>query len=158
MPLSKKTLSIQQRASEQLHTLSELSETLTLRLLDIEARVSSLEKDLDSNQIEGIDTSQELLSQSEERVQYLKNLLETEDIVDKHIHLVSPEPEKNVESNNGNSLKEDQNEKMYHHHLDETAEVTASSSDKTTSKEIRENTNLLETEYVDDDQSPFMTA
>ena len=43
MALSKETVSFEQRLSRQFHGLSELSEVLTLRLLEIEERLLILE-------------------------------------------------------------------------------------------------------------------
>ena len=43
MTFSEQKASFEQRISNQLHVFSELSETLTLRLLEIEQRLSKLE-------------------------------------------------------------------------------------------------------------------
>ena len=92
---------LQLQLSEQLQALSLVSETLTLRLLDLEERLAALE-----GQLEGLQQHQsnpshtdsaELLSATEERIARLEELL-NEPIVAKvaSVHpLQRPQPELN---------------------------------------------------------------
>ena len=76
-----KASELQQRLSEQLQALSQVGETLTLRLLELEERVSGLEElllELDSRsegQGELSDETGELLAATEERIARLEDLL-----------------------------------------------------------------------------------
>jgi hypothetical protein len=72
--------SLQQRISEQLQALSQVGETLTLRLLELEERLGSLEQqfgDLGANQAEDPASleSSEILAHTEERIARLEELL-----------------------------------------------------------------------------------
>lgn len=72
---------LQQRLSEQLQALSQVGETLTLRLLDLEQRLEALELQL-SNPVEAgastgdEDGTLELLSNTEARIARLEGLLQ----------------------------------------------------------------------------------
>jgi chromosome segregation ATPase len=72
--------SLQQRISEQLQALSQVGETLTLRLLELEERLASLEQqigDLGTNQANDPANleSSEILAHTEERIARLEELL-----------------------------------------------------------------------------------
>lgn len=72
--------SLQQRISEQLQALSQVGETLTLRLLELEERLGSLEQqfgDLGTNQADDPASleSSEILAHTEERIARLEELL-----------------------------------------------------------------------------------
>ena len=71
---------LQLRLSEQLQALSLVSETLTLRLLELEERLTGLEgklEGLELNQSEGSSCeSSEMLAATEERIARLEELLD----------------------------------------------------------------------------------
>ena len=72
--------SLQQRISEQLQALSQVGETLTLRLLELEERLASLEQqisDLGTNLADDPANmeSSEILAHTEERIARLEELL-----------------------------------------------------------------------------------
>ena len=76
MALSEQTESIEQRLSQQMRWFSQLSETLTLRLLELEERVHNLEKTNKLIKSDSEDETQQLLSDSQEKVQHLQTLLQ----------------------------------------------------------------------------------
>ncbi len=71
------------RLSMQLRDLSEISETLTLRLLELEERLAGLEGTLEAlgrgqqAEAEGSDAIVDLLEQTESRISRLEGLLES---------------------------------------------------------------------------------
>ena len=69
---------LQLRLSEQMQALSLVSETLTLRLLELEERLSALEAQLEGLQLQSSPSSSdsaELLTATEERIARLEDLL-----------------------------------------------------------------------------------
>lgn len=72
---------LQQRLSEQLQALSQVGETLTLRLLDLEERLGGLEDQLQELQLGSLSqedhasTTGDLLAATEERIAHLEDLL-----------------------------------------------------------------------------------
>lgn len=72
---------LQQRLSEQLQALSQVGETLTLRLLELEERLGGLEQQLETLQLGGLDQEDrveatgDLLAATEERIARLEELL-----------------------------------------------------------------------------------
>ena len=72
---------LQQRLSEQLQALSQVGETLTLRLLDLEERLGGLEDQLQELQLGSLSQEDhasatgDLLAATEERIAHLEDLL-----------------------------------------------------------------------------------
>jgi TolA-binding protein len=69
---------LQLRLSEQMQALSLVSETLTLRLLELEERLSAMEAQLEGLQLQSSPSSTdsaELLTATEERIARLEDLL-----------------------------------------------------------------------------------
>ena len=72
---------LQQQLSEQLQALSQVGETLTLRLLDLEERLGGLEDQLQELQLGSLSqedhasTTGDLLAATEERIAHLEDLL-----------------------------------------------------------------------------------
>jgi chromosome segregation ATPase len=70
---------LQQRLSEQLEALSQVGETLTLRLLELEERLMAVERQLSappqSGQTSDNDDTMAMLSATEERIGRLEELL-----------------------------------------------------------------------------------
>lgn len=97
---SPSTGALQLQLSEQLQALSLVSETLTLRLLDLEERLAALEGQLEGLQQQSNPSttdSAELLSATEERIARLEELL-NEPIAAKAASvnpLQQPQPEPN---------------------------------------------------------------
>jgi uncharacterized membrane protein YccC len=83
---------LQQRLSEQLQALSQVGETLTLRLLELEERLGGLEDQLQELQLGGLseeDPSSEtgdLLAATEERIARLENLLSAQAPAEGRVH------------------------------------------------------------------------
>jgi uncharacterized membrane protein YccC len=83
---------LQQRLSEQLQALSQVGETLTLRLLELEERLGGLEDQLQELQLGGLseeDPSSEtgdLLAATEERIARLENLLSAQAPTEGRVH------------------------------------------------------------------------
>jgi hypothetical protein len=72
--------SLQQRISEQLQALSQVGETLTLRLLELEERLSGVEQQIEAvsqppSDEAGQWESNEILAATEERIARLEDLL-----------------------------------------------------------------------------------
>ncbi|MFL0763856.1 MAG: hypothetical protein AB8B40_07305, partial [Prochlorococcus sp.] len=67
--------SFEQLLGKQLHGFSELSESLILRLIQLEERVATLESSQALKDDSHHDATQELLAESEERVRHLQELL-----------------------------------------------------------------------------------
>ena len=63
--------------SQQLHTVSEIAESLTLRLLSLEQRVQQLEAQVDQPSVND-EESQHLLTESSDRLRHLHGLLSEE--------------------------------------------------------------------------------
>ena len=63
--------------SQQLHTVSEIAESLTLRLLSLEQRVQQLEAQVDQPSASD-EESQQLLTASSDRLRHLHGLLSEE--------------------------------------------------------------------------------
>lgn len=66
-----------QQLSRQLHAVSEIAESLTLRLLSLEQRIQELEAEV-SHPTTNDEESQQLLSESSDRLRHLHGLLSEE--------------------------------------------------------------------------------
>ena len=75
MNVSEHPTSFEQLLGKQLHGFSELSESLILRLIQLEERVATLESSQALKDDSHHDATQELLAESEERVRHLQALL-----------------------------------------------------------------------------------
>ncbi len=146
MAFTDQTFSIEQRLSQQLHCFSELTEVLTLRVLELEDRLSVLER---SEALKGRDKNdfdKHILDASQEKVMYLQNLLAVKN---------------NNEANSAESL--DQNDLDS---LDINSDETNFNRDSDASinyEKPREDCpeqliTDIETEYIDDEQEPLMSA
>ena len=139
---SKQNSSFEHRLSQQLHSLSELSENLTLRILEIEERLSILENSQSVQQTCIADSTQKLLKESEERFNHLKNLLEIHINADESLKLV-PDLEDPV--------------------LKSPSEVEGLSNESDVQSNLEVNHSELEeendeTQYLEDPQIPLMSA
>ncbi len=77
MPSGDPSLATVQQLSRQLHAVSEIAESLTIRLLSLEERIQQLEVDGDHPSAHD-EESQQLLSQSSDRLRHLHGLLAEE--------------------------------------------------------------------------------
>ncbi len=149
--------SIDHRLSNQLHLFSELSEVLTLRLLDLELRVNQLEKLHRPKDSCADVAAQELLEGSEERVRNLRELLNTDCDIDKPLHVVA-------DSSSSDDLKD-------HSYQEESGESTGKDNgykavqdhdfaqfNEDIDNQCSDSTSLEDTQYVDDPQMPLLSA
>jgi len=94
------SVTLQHRISEQLQALSQVGESLTLRLLDIEERLKLIEEHLTdqagrSEADTGLDHTGEILALTEERIARLEDLLTSQSVEHRgdgghpHLHLSS---------------------------------------------------------------------
>ena len=77
MPSGDASLATVQQLSRQLHAVSEIAESLTLRLLSLEQRIQQLEVEAD-HPTANDEESQQLLTQSSDRLRHLHGLLTEE--------------------------------------------------------------------------------
>ncbi len=78
MVVSAQTESFDKRLSQQLHVFSELSEMLTLRVLDLDERFKELEESRQFVRSLESDKNKELLLQTADRLSHLQSLLKEE--------------------------------------------------------------------------------
>ncbi|QNI84424.1 hypothetical protein SynPROS71_00598 [Synechococcus sp. PROS-7-1] len=71
------SLATVQQLSRQLHAVSEIAESLTLRLLSLEQRIQQLEEEVDHPSVND-EESQQLLTKSSDRLRHLHGLLTEE--------------------------------------------------------------------------------
>ena len=91
MPSGDPSLATVQQLSRQLHAVSEIAESLTIRLLSLEERIQQLEVDGDHPSAHD-EESQQLLSQSSDRLHHLHGLL-AEESAQPDLHLVEASEE-----------------------------------------------------------------
>lgn len=140
--------SFEQRLGRQLHIFSELSEMLTLRLLDLEERFQALEAAQKSKKSSELDSTRELLINSEERVMHLQALLNEGQQDSNSLHFFDVkggQAEKHLSDENIDSCSE-ASQKLYSE--DEMREEDGP----------MENEGTVETEYIDDPQMPLLSA
>ncbi|HGY5542678.1 MAG TPA: hypothetical protein ACN46K_01805 [Prochlorococcus sp.] len=89
MAVSEHPASFEQLFSKRLHGFSELSESLILRLIQLEERVAKLESSQALKEECHHDATQELLAESEERVRHLEGLLNSDPIKCSSLHAIS---------------------------------------------------------------------
>ncbi len=132
MATDDQALSVEQRLSQQLLCFSELSETLTLKLLDIEQRLSLLEKSESFVRLDKDELNEKILKDSQEKVMHLQTLLASK-------------------TNALELLDDTQTSGPLDQELQDDSEI---------SKENELDNALLpiETEYIDDEQMPLMSA
>ncbi len=141
MVLSRERVSFEKKLSQQLHWFSQLSETMTLRLLDIELRLSKLEANQRSHENSLDNSTKELLEESADVAKHLKNLL-----------VVDSNKEKMIDNELISCM--DDIDKCHR----DASDVNELSSFESKDIEIKEDesNNFLETEYIDDPQMPVI--
>tara|TARA_Y100001968_G_scaffold321768_1_gene356732 strand:+ start:909 stop:1349 length:441 start_codon:yes stop_codon:yes gene_type:complete len=138
--------SFEQKLSQQLNSFSALSETLTLRLLELEQRVLHLEEVQSSLK----DNTKKLLEESHSKVNHLQNLLELNDGI-KSAPLDDPISDTSSEETHGEELIDAQE------FLDPVEETL---SDNQTYNYTRTNfeNNSDDIEYIDESESDLLSA
>ncbi len=125
--------SFEQRLSQQLHVFSELSELLTLRILELEERCTALEKSKESEEDFKDDSASRLLEDSEQRVRHLQDLLDLEKKEGLSLQVIEGMSENKEEGS--------------------TFESSQSIGDNQ-----EESFDELDAEYVDDSEMPLLSA
>ncbi len=149
MATSDRNFSFEYRFSQQLEALSCLSESLTLKILELEERLKELEnkKSIFANQ------PQEILRESEERMEYLQSLL---DLLPSKGELINPNKENpgDIQSDSSDS---DNLCEILNHQVDsiDAGETMEDISEVNSKKEVSA---FQETDYLDDPQMPLISA
>ena len=150
MEISEHSVSFDPRVIKQLHSLSQLSETLTLRVLEIEEKLRMLENAKSSPEDSLSDYSQQLLKDSEEKMQQISSLLDLQDSQDSTLsNVIEMENKENTPEND---------------FLAQTEEKCKNIQDSSEDQDCvgQENevlyTETIDTEYVDDPQIPLISA
>ncbi len=157
MAFSEQNFSFGQRLSQQLHCFSELSEALTLRILELDERIHTLEK---SNAFSGIDTNEstkKLLAQSEQRVKYLQSLLDHDFNKEARIHAlpdIQNEEKPLDEDIISDSILSNKDESLDEQPV-EAKENFGGNSDK---EGLADENHLVDTKYEDDSEMPLLSA
>ena len=155
MAVCEKTESLEKRLSQQLHRFSELSEILTLRLLELEERLLALELTQTPKEIGNESIAHRLLSESEQTVLHLHDLLDTPKNGESGMHVVADNlADEDSYSNSEWEQSSDRTENVcLEENLEESeialAEINASDDDALEEQE---------TQYVDDPQMPLLSA
>ena len=129
MPSGNPSLATVQQLSRQLHVLSEIAESLTIRLLSLEERIQQLELEADQPSTDD-EESQQLLAQSSDRLHHLNGLLSdepsepdlrlvetAEEEVDETVYVDDPQmdhinEEENVDDSDLEHVDQEQNDLM----------------------------------------------
>lgn len=156
MAVSEHPASFEQLFSKRLHGFSELSESLILRLIQLEERVAKLESSQALKEECHHDATQELLAESEERVRHLEGLLNSDPIKCSSLHAISDvSAEEQIDQ-----VVEYENRKTPQA-LDLVTEVAEGSEiiDQDIDDQSGINSEgLVETECVDDQQTNLLSA
>ncbi len=140
-------MSLEQRLSQQLHLLSELSETLTMRILEIEERLLIFENEHKNMQNFNIADTADLLMKSEERVRNLQSLLQAENLGDNIEDINEKKEELTLVKDDGQAT----NNEAINNSDQEVNEFSDSP------RQPEENP-IMETYYEDDPQMPLISA
>ncbi|MCP4972851.1 MAG: hypothetical protein GY914_04150 [Prochlorococcus sp.] len=143
MAVSEQPSTFEHLLSQQLHSFSELTETLTLRLLELEERVTSFETmstDAQESHIE--EATQILLDKSKDRVGNLLGLL---DIDQQKAPILQAVPDA--------SLQDEMQPEVELEEAEPEDEVVAQDIDGEF-----DDSELGDTQYVDDPQMPLLSA
>ncbi len=132
MATDDQALSVEQRLSKQLLCFSELSETLTLKLLEIEERLSNLEKTESLIRLDKDQLNEKILKDSQEKVMHLQTLLASK-----------------------TNVLESLDDTQVSGSLDQELQYNTGTSKE---KELDNDVLPIETEYIDDEQMPLMSA
>ena len=146
MEISEQSISLDARLIKQLHSLSQLSETLTLRLLEIEDKLSKLEKTQSTNENLLPEYCNKLLQDSEKKMQQITSLLDPQ--------LSQTEKESNVIEM---EVKEDPAKNDLECEEEAIDEIIQNSVENQIEEEVIYD-ERIDTEYVDDPQMPLLSA
>ncbi len=161
MELTKKDPSMEQRVTEQLHLFSELSETLTLRLLELEERFAALERSQSSTEKISDQNFQDLMRLTEEKLRGAQSLLTLQGPGQSDTKELSKDIDTNVVSyiapsdltNQGEQSEETSNPELASPPLEPSLDEGIFEQQRS----LDEN-GFVDTEYLDDPQMPLMSA
>ncbi len=152
MGLNEYSSGIEQRFGQQLFRLSELTEMLTLRLLELEERLLKLEEVSNSP----IDAKQEdtvhLLQESELRVKHLQSLLSPDGLEQKGVQDVSSGKESLNDFAQEGNISSSQEDASFELFEQEDSGIESQMNNPLDGEVSNE------TEYVDDPQMPLLSA
>ncbi len=153
MTIGARSTSLQHLLSQQLHGLSQLGETITLRLLELEERINNIERQekLLQNGFTEAEV-EELLSDSETRVKYLQSLLESDS-------------ESCVTSNTNENFAEETNPEI----IDDQSQLSIAAVDDTSNAEggleqvqneqvMFEENDFEQSPHIDDSEMTLLSA
>ena len=153
MEVSEQSRSFEGLLSQQLFGFSEISETLTLRLLDLEERLSKLETANKTTPNVTEESSKELLEASQQRVLYLQGLLNKAPI-DYSTSDISKESQQATNSSIDDVLSSADHESVEEEQL---PEKTNSEMENNNHVEIK-STFSESGKYLDDQDMPLLSA
>ncbi len=151
MALSRQSESFTPRLIKQLHGFSELEENLTIRVLDLEERLETLERSI-SSRLDPLkqEKLQDLLEESEERIQILKNLLQKQEDISESI-LENKIKNQNIQNDHPCDQIPIEDDLLSENNYEEEQDFSDNQSEVWS-----EDNTLSETEYIDDPQMPLM--
>ncbi len=158
MALSEGRLSLEQRLSQQLHLLSQLSETLTLRLLELEEKLLRLEESHSFDFNVSKENTHNLLEESEGRVRNLQNLLALEK---NSLGALDSQPDSSIETT---FEERDLLEGIGNDEIEEQTDPANQTQAEVTSlyqediDDFVDENNPIEDSYLDDSQMPLLSA
>jgi hypothetical protein len=146
MAVSEQPSTFEHLLSKQLHSFSELTETLTLRLLELEERVASFEVESNTpKEVQLDEVTHALLEESKDRVGHLLGLL---DIDHEKAPILQAVPNPALDDQLQTEVDHDEIEAE-----DDVNEVVTEDLD-----EALIGSELDDTQYVDDPQMPLLSA
>ncbi len=147
MALTDQKFSFEHLLSQQLKGFSQLTESLTFRILELEERISSLEESFASADLNAVSSTKELLAESELKVRHLKDLLKESQSGSLNSSTESVENDCGYFKEQEIVLEDDQSKASFE---EEELAVQDQSFD--------DGENLLDTEYIDDPQTSLLSA
>ncbi len=147
MALTDQKFSFEHLLSHQLKGFSQLTESLTFRILELEERISSLEESFASADLNVVSSTKELLAESELKVRHLKDLLKESQSDSLKSFNESVENECVSLREQEIVLEDDQSKASFD-------EEELSDQDES----FDDGENLRDTEYIDDPQTSLLSA
>ena len=149
MATSERNFSFEYRFSQQLEALSCLSESLTLKILELEERL----KELENKKLMFANEPEKILRDSEERMKHMQSLL---DLLPNKDELINPDKE-NLGDIQSELSDSDSSCEIFNHQGDsnDAVETMEDISEVNSTKEVSA---FQETEYLNDPQIPLLSA
>ncbi len=156
MGMSDQTSSFEHRLSQQLHGFGELSEILTLRLLEIEQRLEKLEQAQACTGEVPQKSSEVLLEESEERVRNLQSLLDVDKSKANTLHAL---PDITSEDHSDENFDYEESEVDLSSDIcNPLVEEVEENQEEVFEEECSFEDDSCENEYLDDPQMPLLSA